>query len=205
MSSMYELIFGLSVVVSAYLSALSLLLFVLVRAAIPWYIMDSRYPSTLLVTIALFISMISYAVLPSIVGKEEINSGFSWRLVLFVIAKSVIGGCFACVSSLSSSVVFDVCGSANLSTIVRLNFVSVSNLGSAGPIVAWIVTMSRVYGGVPLSQSFNTFYIASGIACLLCLNAAWLHHRLHGFVFSTRSTSGKSALTRRSTTADEDA
>jgi hypothetical protein len=103
LSAIFELVFNLGIMTSAYLSALSLLLFIAARGISPiaargispYYFMDSRFYATSMSIVATSLSCITYALLPTIVGPGSTDDSFSWRLVGFVVAKSIVGACFA--------------------------------------------------------------------------------------------------------------
>lgn len=180
LSSMFELTFALPKLTAAYLSALSLVLFLVGRALIPYYLLDSRYSSTLISTVAAFVSAIAYGVLPSIVGKEELGPEFTWRLFGFVCIKSLIGLCFSCLQVLSAAQMYDLAGGDNLQTFLRLGWPVVGVCGTAGPIVAFTTAQARFYSGMAYSQAFSLFfYIAAGLAFLNMLVNIALHLMLH--------------------------
>lgn len=101
---------------------------------------------------------------------------YNRRLVGFVIIKSVVGACFACLSSVKSAVSSDACGVANLRVISSASWDATGTGGTAGPIVAFTVTMARYYGGMDFGQAFALFfYIAAGIAFVIIILYALLH------------------------------
>lgn len=176
LSSMFELIFNLPLMTSAYLSALSLLLFVIARGVFPFYFLDSKFSATSISIVAATLWCISFAVLPTIVGPGSTDGGFSWRLVGFVIIKSFVGACFACLSSVKSAVSSDVCGVANLRVVSSASWDAAGTGGTAGPIVAFTVTMARYYGGMDFAPAFALFfYIAAGIAFVSIILYVLLH------------------------------
>ena len=88
LSSMFELVFNLPLMTSAYLSALSLLLFVFARGIFPYYFLDSRFSASEMSIVASLLSCIMYGILPTVIGSPSTEGGFSWNLVGFVIVKN---------------------------------------------------------------------------------------------------------------------
>jgi len=169
LSTMFEVVFDLSKLESAYLSALSLVLFLIGRALIPYYLLDSKFKATSIAIVAAFVSAVAYAVLPSIVGvggSTAPATKVTTRLVGFVIEKSIIGLCFSCLQTLSGSQIYDLVGPNNLQTVLRCGWPVVGLMGTAGPIVAYITAMSSS-STASQTEAFNLFfYLSSGIAVL---------------------------------------
>ena len=76
---------------ASYLSAATLSLYLVGRAVVPLVCVE-RFPAIGVVTFAMLISSIAYGVIPAIIGdgKEGLvgKAVFTWRLLLFCIAKS---------------------------------------------------------------------------------------------------------------------
>ena len=125
-----------------------------------------------------FLWCICFAILPTIVGRESFpEGGFSWSLVGFVIVKSVIGACFACLSSLQGALYIDALGVANIGTLISFGWDVAGFGGALGPMMAFTLTMVRYYGGMDFPQAFSLFfYIAAGIAFIIALLYIFLHH-----------------------------
>lgn len=179
LSSMFELVFNLPLMTSAYLSALSLLLFVFARGIFPYYFLDSRFSASEMSIVASLLSCIMYGILPAVIGSPSTEGGFSWNLVGFVIVKSIIGACFACLSSVKSALTIDVVGVANIRMISSYSWDVAGIGGSLGPMLAFTIMMSRYYGGMSYAEAISLFfYIASGFAFVNTLLYVVLHNAI---------------------------
>mmetsp|Transcript_12587 Transcript_12587/g.27436 ORF Transcript_12587/g.27436 Transcript_12587/m.27436 type:complete len:513 (-) Transcript_12587:1195-2733(-) len=181
LSSMFELVFNLSTMTSAYLSACSLTLFFVARAAVPYFLMDRFCSATSIGGIAAAASSIAYAVLPVLVGPNAYETaGFTWQLFGFVAVKSVVGGCFAAQSTVRGSILDDVVGTSNLPYVFQTGWEIGGFFGAAGPIVAFTVSMSRYYAGDTFPQAFSVFfYLAAGVAILNTLVYVLIYRQLY--------------------------
>jgi len=176
---MFELVFNLPLMTSAYLSALSLLLFLFARGIFPYYFLDSRFSASEMSIVASLLSCIMYGILPKVIGNPSAEGGFSWNLVGFIIVKSFVGACFACLSSVKSAVTIDVIGVANIRMVSSYSW-DVAGVGCAlGPMLAFTIMMSRYYGGMSYADAISLFfYIASGIALVNCGLYVILHYAI---------------------------
>ena len=179
LSSMFELVFNLPLMTSAYLSALSLLLFVGARGIFPYYFLDSRFSASEMSIVASLLSCIMYGILPTVIGNPNPDGGFSWNLVGFVIVKSFIGASFACLSSVKSALTIDVVGVANIRMISSYSWDVAGVGGTLGPLLAFCTMMSRYYSGMTYAEAISLFfYIASGFAFVNTLLYIVLHNAI---------------------------
>jgi len=130
----------------------------------------------------MLISSIAYGVIPAIIGdgKEGLvgKAVFTWRLLLFCIAKSVAGMCFACLSTMGAPLTFDDFGPANFMLFIPLIYIVAGVGGVAGPITAINIAYYKYYDGKTFAQAFHIFfYLGAGLAFasfLLCAYSWWL-------------------------------
>ena len=81
LSSMFLLIFELTEISAAYLSALSLVLFALGRTLVPWFIQDKVADSIVIYIFAGLLSSLFYGISPLVIGTGTFEPNtFSWRL-----------------------------------------------------------------------------------------------------------------------------
>ena len=93
---------------------------------VPLFVMDKRYPSSLILTVSLAGMTIAFAVLPSIIGSDTYpDAKFTWRLFGFVCAKVCVSMCFAGMQATIGAMAVDAAGVANIPVrefSCRLNF-----------------------------------------------------------------------------------
>lgn len=168
LSSMFTLIFNLSESTSAYLSALSLVFFALGRALIPYYLLDSYYSSLFLSLMSYILCAITYVLIPTIIGSDIYTTpAFSWRLFFFVCAKCTVGLVFALNQSLAGSMIVDMVGVKNVGVFFTVIWPTAAFASVAGPVICFVITYNRYYGGMSFAESFHLFfYISAGLACI---------------------------------------
>ena len=168
LSTMFSLIFNLPDMTSAYLSALTLLLYLVARCLVPLLVMDRKINACGLCVAATATSCVVYAVIPVIIGSETFaRAAFSWRLFGFILCKSFAGASFALLSNMCSSIVLDDAGPANFAYVCKWLYMAAGLGAAVGPIVGFIITMSRYYLGMSFAEAFHLqFYICAGLAGL---------------------------------------
>ena len=131
LSTMFVLIFNLPEMTAAYLSALTLLLYLIGRALIPLYLMDRALPSAGLSAIASAFTCLGYVLVPSIIGSKEYESAkFTWNLFGFIVVKSICGASFACLTVCIAPSIMDETGPVNFLISCKSHFL-ISGLGGA--------------------------------------------------------------------------
>lgn len=186
LSSMFELIFQLPEMTSAYMSAITLLPFLIGSFIVPYFVIRTGpmapkehkgYSPGLICTITQCGACVAYGVLPSIIGTSEFSSAkFTWRLFGFIIAKSFVSFTFAVMQGLTASVAVDAIGVANIGIIFIFLYDAVFFAAAGGPISAWLITFARYYLGFSFAKAFALFfYIGAGLSALGALFTGWLY------------------------------
>ncbi|GMH47734.1 hypothetical protein TrLO_g6148 [Triparma laevis f. longispina] len=145
--------------------------------SVPHFVQDKLGHSIVIMFVATAISCVFYGICPLIIGTGtfEYNS-FSWRLVGFVIAKSVIEGCFAIQTTIFGSTLVDIAGAQNASVMLRTQWPVAGPAGFAGPASCFIITFARYYSGMNFSEAFHLFFfLACGLAALSCASFVYLY------------------------------
>ena len=161
----------------AYLSAVTLCGFLVGSVFVPFFVMDRRYPSSLLFGLSMLAMTVCFAVVPSIIGSDDFpEAKFTWRLFGFVCAKFVVSLCFAVTQATVGAMSTDAIGVANLPIIFIYLYHAAAPGAAGGPIAAWLITWARRYDGMPFARAFHLwFYIAAGLcgASMLCAIVLW--------------------------------
>ena len=114
LSSMFQLIFDLPEMTAAYLSAATLLGFLVSRTAVPLIFIGRGVSSTFLMLCSTMTVCVGYAVLPSIIGSSDFPSAaFSWRLFGFTCVKALISACFGVTQSMTGATAIEQVGVSN--------------------------------------------------------------------------------------------
>ena len=164
---------------SAYLAALTLLLYLIGRAAVPFFLLDrpKGLSGSALLAISSMVSCIAYVIVPSVIGSSAYGSPkFTWNLFGFIICKSVAGCAFAVQTTCFPSVVISENGSGtNYQMLAPIYYVIGGIGGALGPISGFIITFARYYDGMSFAEAFHLqFYINSGVAGAVTLINGYL-------------------------------
>ena len=192
---MFVLIFNLPEITAAYLSALTLVGFLLGGSVVPFLLID-RSASALCSSASIFIAALclsaaAYAVLPSITGDGSFSPEFSWRLFGFVIAKGCVSLGFSVIQGVTGGVAVDAVGVATLPIAYVFVYDFCGPAASLGPISAWLITFARRYLGMTFARAFALFfYIAAGLCGLNALLVGVMFVRIRAGAAADASEAG---------------
>jgi hypothetical protein len=170
-TTIFQVSYGTSFLVSSYLSALSLIGLIVVRAVAPLVVY--RFPVLVLVTALMSVNAVLFALYPTIVATCSL-----WVLVA---AKTVANGNFAGISAVQDLLLMRVVGATNLGS-VQASLGTAQFIGfAAGPLVGQYSHMLVQGGGKPSYASFFPFfYSCAAVAALGVINLLYLGIGLAG-------------------------
>lgn len=152
---------------SAYFSALSLVLFVVVRGSMPF--IASRLRATLASALMLALDTVLFACSPYIIAHSPPEC--------LLLIKTVTGGCFAGMAILYSQLIVEVFGAVNLALVWSLLGPAIGIGQALGPIAGYYIYVST--DGDEGRQAYDPFfYVCASLVGLALVNLGFLRLRM---------------------------
>jgi len=167
LSPIFMVAYDMAYLRSAYFSASSLVLFVVVRVSMPFLASRLRASSTSSVMLALDVMLFASA--PYVIARSPPE----WLLFL----KTITGGCFAGMAILYSQLIVEVFGAVNLALVWSLLAPAVGIGQALGPIVGYYIFVSDA-GNARQHAYDSFFYICASLAALALVNLGLLMIRM---------------------------
>lgn len=171
LSPIFQTTYGVTYLQSAYLAAVVLVFYAVVRSGLP--LLTRRLPLTPICTGLMACSAVLYACFPAIVHSLPV-----WWLV---VAKTLTGASFAGASTLRNLLALELYGAAGLADVLPLLEVGVGLGKFIGPVIGYFIYLADAAGegsgGVNHSSYNPFFYACAVVAAADAVNLFVLHLR----------------------------
>lgn len=163
LSPIFVVAYDMAYLRSAYFSASSLVLFVVVRVAMPF--LASRVRASIASAVMLALDVVLFALAPYVIARSPPE----WLLLL----KTITGGCFAGMAILYSQLIVEVFGAVNLALVWSLLGPAIGIGQALGPIAGYYIFVSDARNaGQHAYDPF--FYTCASLAVLALINLGLL-------------------------------